>query len=188
MTIPYPREAVPGQRQDPAEGEIIKMWSQMCWIIRALDEISVDGTLDKGKVEWLMTHCPIYRVVYARLAARIAREGANTDPDYGNIRVAGEIGAKIRGFFAMKLMTWATQPLMFTDLTTLNNDCLSIINWITANIPDWGSQIRTYSISGTDPDGIPIRQEVTATITLPPALLTQVQALRAKWGAKPQFG
>lgn len=185
MTIPFMAEFVSGAARDPAEAEIVNLYVNLGWYFRALDEISLAAELDKGKVKWLMTHCPAYRAAFAALQARIGREGVSADNDWPAIRSSGEIIGMIEGFLAAKKLRWGARAVLIADLSAVNGDALSVSDWIAANVPDWGSNFATRSVVGAAPDGKPIEAEVTTKVALPPELMTRVQALRARFGPRP---
>lgn len=181
MTIPFPYNATAGVPNDPAEPEIIALYSQMAWIARLSNEMNGAAELNLKRVFQLVLHMRKYRSWFSKLDARRQREGVSQDPDWAFNRPAGQIGAMIRGFLMAEKMTWASQAAMLTDLAALNTNCGTFADWIEANAVEYKNGYTTATVVGTDADGVPIVSDTAITSPMPAAFQTRVAALRANF-------
>lgn len=184
MAIQFPRELLTGT--DPADREAEQLYLSLAWYARALREIRADAQLDKKKLGWLIMEGTRYRATYASLAARIAREGIAADPDYvvGGVRPAGTIASIAQRYFAVKSMTWVSIAAMLADLTSVNTDIANVLNWIKANVPDYGTYASFSATLNADNTQV-IQVESAILVALDPAVLQQVNTLAARFTGMP---
>ena len=184
MAIQYPREYLVGQIIDPCEKEIRRLYESLGWYARALSEIRASAQLDKKKLGWLVYNCPVYRAAYSALAARIAREGNIADPDFPQVRLVGDIASKTFRWFQYKGQAWASTGTMLADLAQINTDALAVLQWIVANVPNYGTY-ATLSVSIDETFTSLTTTETPSVVALDPTLLSQVQALASRFSGMP---
>ncbi len=185
MTIAYPYFLTQGK--DPAFGPIGNLSENTAWLARSLEEINVDLQMNRKKLsQWLMNACNQYRLAFADLQDRIAREGVSQDGDWPRVRVAGEILAMTQCALGFNnKMFWPSATAMRTDLITLNNAALTIRQWVIANIPDWETAPFEVPEMRKTPDGTLYQTMVPVVVTFPANLKAQIGNMRAIFGAVP---
>ena len=146
--------------------------------------IRASAQLDKKKLGWLVYNCPAYRAAYSALAARIAREGNIADPDFPQMRLVGDIASKTFRWFQYKGQAWASTGTMLADLAQINTDALAVLQWIVANVPNYGTY-ATLSVSIDETFTSLTTTETPSVVALDPTLLSQVQALASRFSGMP---